>query len=152
MVPFLFLFLSSEKHMVGLSYLCAFFLLFFLVTFHVKFLCNLIHLWKSLCWTLAPGHDPVHDPVKKVTLVPKGKLTWSISMDDPTLISRQQLFAPGEHSPPPQKKKRRALPSLNGGKKRSPTELPAGGIHLRGGVGTLLLLLQVRAQSIPPAV
>ena len=42
---------------------------------------------------MAPGHDPVHDPVKKVTLVPKGKLTWSISMDDPTLISRQQLFA-----------------------------------------------------------
>ena len=64
----------------------------FLVTFHVKFLCNLIHLWKSLCRTLSPGHDPV----QKVTLVPRGQargLTWFIPMDDPTLISRQQLFA-----------------------------------------------------------
>ena len=68
----------------------------FLVTFHVKFLCNLIHLWKSRCRTLTPGHDPVQDPVQKVTLVPRGQargLTWFIPMDDSTLISRQQLFA-----------------------------------------------------------
>jgi cell division protease FtsH len=48
--------------------------------------------WKSLCRTLTPGHDPV----QKVTLVPRGQargLTWFIPMDDPTLISRQQLFA-----------------------------------------------------------
>ncbi|RWR82747.1 ATP-dependent zinc metalloprotease FTSH 2, chloroplastic [Cinnamomum micranthum f. kanehirae] len=43
-------------------------------------------------WTLTPGHDPV----QKVTLVPRGQargLTWFIPNDDPTLISKQQLFA-----------------------------------------------------------
>jgi hypothetical protein len=57
-----------------------------------KFWYNLIHLWKSFRRTLTPGHDPV----PKVTLVPRGQargLTWFIPMDDPTLISRQQLFA-----------------------------------------------------------
>lgn len=42
--------------------------------------------------TLTPGHDPV----QKVTLVPRGQargLTWFIPSDDPTLISKQQLFA-----------------------------------------------------------
>ncbi|RRT54074.1 hypothetical protein B296_00030843 [Ensete ventricosum] len=37
-----------------------------------------------------------HDPVQKVTLIPRGQargLTWFIPMDDPTLISKQQLFA-----------------------------------------------------------
>lgn len=52
-----------------------------------------IHIWKCiLCRTLTPGHDPV----QKVTLIPRGQargLTWFIPMDDPTLISRQQLFA-----------------------------------------------------------
>ena len=46
----------------------------------------------AVCGTLTPGHDPV----QKVTLVPRGQargLTWFIPMDDPTLISRQQLFA-----------------------------------------------------------
>lgn len=46
----------------------------------------------ALCRTLTPGHDPV----QKVTLIPRGQargLTWFIPMDDPTLISRQQLFA-----------------------------------------------------------
>jgi len=46
----------------------------------------------AICGTLSPGHDPV----QKVTLVPRGQargLTWFIPMDDPTLISRQQLFA-----------------------------------------------------------
>jgi len=41
---------------------------------------------------LTPGHDPV----QKVTLVPRGQargLTWFIPADDPTLISKQQLFA-----------------------------------------------------------
>jgi len=41
---------------------------------------------------LTPGHDPV----QKVTLVPRGQargLTWFIPSDDPTLISKQQLFA-----------------------------------------------------------
>lgn len=39
---------------------------------------------------------PGHDPVQKVTLVPRGQargLTWFIPADDPTLISKQQLFA-----------------------------------------------------------
>ena len=39
---------------------------------------------------------PGHDPVQKVTLVPRGQargLTWFIPTDDPTLISKQQLFA-----------------------------------------------------------
>ncbi|KAK3019254.1 hypothetical protein RJ639_004459 [Escallonia herrerae] len=46
----------------------------------------------AICGTLTPGHDPV----QKVTLVPRGQargLTWFIPADDPTLISRQQLFA-----------------------------------------------------------
>uniref|UniRef100_A0A0D9WT32 AAA+ ATPase domain-containing protein n=1 Tax=Leersia perrieri TaxID=77586 RepID=A0A0D9WT32_9ORYZ len=46
----------------------------------------------AICGTLTPGHDPV----QKVTLIPRGQargLTWFIPMDDPTLISRQQLFA-----------------------------------------------------------
>ena len=39
---------------------------------------------------------PGHDAVQKVTLVPRGQargLTWFIPNDDPTLISKQQLFA-----------------------------------------------------------
>ncbi|XP_031395060.1 ATP-dependent zinc metalloprotease FTSH 2, chloroplastic [Punica granatum] len=46
----------------------------------------------AVCGTLTPGHDPV----QKVTLVPRGQargLTWFIPADDPTLISKQQLFA-----------------------------------------------------------
>ncbi|KAK9065274.1 hypothetical protein SSX86_016657 [Deinandra increscens subsp. villosa] len=46
----------------------------------------------AICGTLTPGHDAV----QKVTLVPRGQargLTWFIPSDDPTLISRQQLFA-----------------------------------------------------------
>jgi len=41
---------------------------------------------------LTPGHDAV----QKVTLIPRGQargLTWFIPTDDPTLISKQQLFA-----------------------------------------------------------
>lgn len=39
---------------------------------------------------------PGHDAVQKVTLIPRGQargLTWFIPSDDPTLISKQQLFA-----------------------------------------------------------
>eukprot|EP00252_Welwitschia_mirabilis_P019461 TRINITY_DN451_c0_g2_i2.p1 TRINITY_DN451_c0_g2~~TRINITY_DN451_c0_g2_i2.p1 ORF type:complete len:694 (+),score=153.71 TRINITY_DN451_c0_g2_i2:491-2572(+) len=46
----------------------------------------------AICGTLTPGHDPV----QKVTLIPRGQargLTWFIPGDDPTLISKQQLFA-----------------------------------------------------------
>lgn len=42
--------------------------------------------------TLTPGHDAV----QKVTLIPRGQargLTWFIPNDDPTLISKQQIFA-----------------------------------------------------------
>jgi cell division protease FtsH len=50
------------------------------------------HLSVLACRTLTPGHDAV----QKVTLVPRGQargLTWFIPSDDPTLISKQQLFA-----------------------------------------------------------
>ncbi|KAF5177743.1 Atp-dependent zinc metalloprotease ftsh [Thalictrum thalictroides] len=46
----------------------------------------------AICGTLTPGHDAV----QKVTLIPRGQargLTWFIPADDPTLISKQQLFA-----------------------------------------------------------
>ncbi|MCL7026855.1 hypothetical protein MKW94_024947 [Papaver nudicaule] len=46
----------------------------------------------AICGTLTPGHDAV----QKVTLVPRGQargLTWFIPSDDPTLISKKQLFA-----------------------------------------------------------
>ncbi|KAI8029621.1 hypothetical protein LOK49_LG01G02941 [Camellia lanceoleosa] len=46
----------------------------------------------AICGTLTPGHNPV----QKVTLIPRGQargLTWFIPADDPTLISKQQLFA-----------------------------------------------------------
>lgn len=46
----------------------------------------------QLCRTLTPGHDPV----QKVTLVPRGQargLTWFIPGEDPALISKNQLFA-----------------------------------------------------------
>ncbi|KAH7554581.1 hypothetical protein ACOSP7_027987 [Xanthoceras sorbifolium] len=42
--------------------------------------------------SLTPGHDPV----QKVTLIPRGQargLTWFIPGEDPTLVSKQQLFA-----------------------------------------------------------
>ncbi|CAI9110367.1 OLC1v1010376C1 [Oldenlandia corymbosa var. corymbosa] len=46
----------------------------------------------AICATLTPGHDPV----QKVTLIPRGQargLTWFLPGEDPTLISKQQLFA-----------------------------------------------------------
>lgn len=46
----------------------------------------------AICGTLTPGHDAV----QKVTLIPRGQargLTWFTPADDPTLISKQQLFA-----------------------------------------------------------
>eukprot|EP00271_Cylindrocystis_brebissonii_P012104 TRINITY_DN30198_c0_g1_i1.p1 TRINITY_DN30198_c0_g1~~TRINITY_DN30198_c0_g1_i1.p1 ORF type:complete len:701 (-),score=129.87 TRINITY_DN30198_c0_g1_i1:534-2636(-) len=46
----------------------------------------------AVCGTLTPGHDAV----QKVTLIPRGQargLTWFIPGDDPTLISKQQIFA-----------------------------------------------------------
>lgn len=42
--------------------------------------------------TLTPGHDAV----QKVTLIPRGQargLTWFIPGEDPTLVSKQQIFA-----------------------------------------------------------
>ena len=46
----------------------------------------------AICGTLQPGHDPV----QKVTLIPRGQargLTWFIPGEDPTLISKHQIFA-----------------------------------------------------------
>ncbi|XP_057981327.1 ATP-dependent zinc metalloprotease FTSH 2, chloroplastic-like [Malania oleifera] len=53
---------------------------------------NFHHCSKLFDQLLTPGHDAV----KKVTLIPRGQaqgLTWFILADDPTLISKQQLFA-----------------------------------------------------------
>ena len=46
----------------------------------------------ALCATLTPGHDPV----QKVTLIPRGQargLTWFIPGDDPSLITKSQMQA-----------------------------------------------------------
>ena len=46
----------------------------------------------TYCSTLTLGHDGV----QKLTLIQRGQargLTWFIPRDDPTLISRKQLFA-----------------------------------------------------------
>ncbi|PSC67652.1 ATP-dependent zinc metalloprotease FTSH chloroplastic [Micractinium conductrix] len=46
----------------------------------------------AVCATMTPGHDPV----QKVTLIPRGQakgLTWFIPGEDPSLISKQQIFA-----------------------------------------------------------
>mmetsp|Transcript_8985 Transcript_8985/g.26921 ORF Transcript_8985/g.26921 Transcript_8985/m.26921 type:complete len:732 (-) Transcript_8985:305-2500(-) len=46
----------------------------------------------AVCATLTPGHDPV----QKVTLIPRGQargLTWFTPGEDPTLISKAQIFA-----------------------------------------------------------
>lgn len=46
----------------------------------------------AICGTLTPGHDAV----QKVTLIPRGQargLTWFQPGDDPTLVSKQQMFA-----------------------------------------------------------
>lgn len=39
---------------------------------------------------------PGHDPVQKVTLIPRGQargLTWFLPEQDPSLISKEQIFA-----------------------------------------------------------
>ncbi|KAJ4813971.1 ATP-dependent zinc metalloprotease FtsH [Rhynchospora pubera] len=46
----------------------------------------------AICATLTPGHDPV----QKVTLIPHGQargLTWFLPGEDPSLVSKQQIFA-----------------------------------------------------------
>ncbi|KAK9925069.1 hypothetical protein M0R45_033410 [Rubus argutus] len=46
----------------------------------------------TICATLTPGHDPV----QKVSLIPRGQdrgLTWFIPGEDQALVSKQQLFA-----------------------------------------------------------
>ncbi|CAN6214479.1 unnamed protein product [Urochloa humidicola] len=46
----------------------------------------------AVCATLTPGHDEV----QKVTLIPRGQargLTWFLPGEDPTLVSKQQIFA-----------------------------------------------------------
>ncbi|VAI72300.1 ATP-dependent zinc metalloprotease FTSH 6, chloroplastic-like [Triticum urartu] len=46
----------------------------------------------AVCATLTPGHDEV----QKVTLIPRGQargLTWFLPGDDPTLVSKRQIFA-----------------------------------------------------------
>jgi len=46
----------------------------------------------AICGTLTPGHDPV----QKVTLIPRGQakgLTWFTPGEDVSLISKQQIFA-----------------------------------------------------------
>lgn len=54
----------------------------------------------AVCASMTPGHDPV----QKVTLIPRGQakgLTWFIPGEDPSLISKQQVrrrSAPCQHS------------------------------------------------------
>mmetsp|Transcript_38915 Transcript_38915/g.86562 ORF Transcript_38915/g.86562 Transcript_38915/m.86562 type:complete len:691 (+) Transcript_38915:164-2236(+) len=46
----------------------------------------------AICGTLTPGHDPV----QKVTLIPRGQakgLTWFTPGEDATLVSKSQIFA-----------------------------------------------------------
>merc|ERR1712151_613572 len=46
----------------------------------------------AICGTLTPGHDPV----QKVTIIPRGQakgLTWFTPGEDVSLISKQQIFA-----------------------------------------------------------
>ena len=46
----------------------------------------------AICGTLTPGHDPV----QKVTLIPRGQakgLTWFQPGEDPSLLSKQQIMA-----------------------------------------------------------
>ena len=46
----------------------------------------------AICGTLTPGHDPV----QKVTIIPRGQakgLTWFTPGEDASLISKQQIFA-----------------------------------------------------------
>eukprot|EP00798_Chlamydomonas_sp_ICE-L_P019398 gene19398-26051_t len=46
----------------------------------------------ALCATMTPGHDPV----QKVTLIPRGQargLTWFVPGEDPSLISKSQIAA-----------------------------------------------------------
>ncbi|XP_038890393.1 ATP-dependent zinc metalloprotease FTSH 6, chloroplastic isoform X2 [Benincasa hispida] len=46
----------------------------------------------AVCASLTEGHDPV----QKVTLIPRGQargLTWFLPGEDPTLVSKKQLFA-----------------------------------------------------------
>lgn len=46
----------------------------------------------AVCATLTPGHDAL----QKVTLIPRGQargLTWFLPGEDPTLVSKQQIFA-----------------------------------------------------------
>jgi len=67
---------------------------FQLLIFHVSGLVNLSRIEPFLLRfrTLTEGHDPV----QKVTLVPRGQargLTWFLPGEDPTLVSKQQLFA-----------------------------------------------------------
>ncbi|GAU14155.1 hypothetical protein TSUD_169810 [Trifolium subterraneum] len=54
--------------------------------------CESLFTGQDMLTTLTPGHDPV----QKVTLVPRGQakgLTWFIPSEDPSLISKNQLFA-----------------------------------------------------------
>jgi cell division protease FtsH len=58
----------------------------------VKTLVGYHEVGHAICGTLEPGHDPV----QKVTLIPRGQakgLTWFIPGEDPSLVSKQQLFA-----------------------------------------------------------
>ena len=51
-----------------------------------------VQVGHAVCATLTPGHDPV----QKVTLIPRGQargLTWFTPDEDPSLISKQQIMA-----------------------------------------------------------
>eukprot|EP00268_Persea_americana_P012616 TRINITY_DN15379_c0_g3_i10.p1 TRINITY_DN15379_c0_g3~~TRINITY_DN15379_c0_g3_i10.p1 ORF type:complete len:392 (+),score=102.46 TRINITY_DN15379_c0_g3_i10:1200-2375(+) len=57
-----------------------------------KILVAYYEIGHAVCATLTPGHDPV----QKVTLIPRGQargLTWFMPGEDPALVSKQQVFA-----------------------------------------------------------
>ena len=58
----------------------------------IRWLTWLAQVGHAVCATLTPGHDPV----QKVTLIPRGQargLTWFTPDEDPSLISKQQIMA-----------------------------------------------------------
>ncbi|XP_061347395.1 ATP-dependent zinc metalloprotease FTSH 6, chloroplastic [Gastrolobium bilobum] len=86
----------------------------------------------AVCATLTPGHDPV----QKVTLVPRGQargLTWFMPGEDQALISKKQLFA-------------RIVGALGG---RAAEEVIFGETEITtGGAGDLQQITQIARQMV----
>lgn len=81
------LFSEKKDNLVKSSkFFCFPFMFSFLFSFLNYNLCHFLYR------TLTPGHDPV----QKVTLIPRGQargLTWFLPGEDSSLVSKQQIFA-----------------------------------------------------------